>query len=97
MSRMRDEEVVPEMTLVAPAWLTTRGGQMLAGKDGRSCTVHFAGQLQYILVPIPAKGRHACRITETINGRRLESGKTYATIEEAFTGGLEDLREKLGW
>jgi hypothetical protein len=85
------------MTLTPPSWLTQRGGELHCGNDGRSCSVHFAGQLQYVLVPIPAKGQHACRITETINGRRLESGKTYPTVEQAFQGGLEDLRAKLGW
>jgi hypothetical protein len=85
------------MALTAPAWLTQHGGELHLSKDGRSCSVYFAGQLQYVLVLLPAKGQHACRITETISGRRLESGKTYATAEQAFQGGLEDLREKLGW
>lgn len=85
------------MALTVPSWLTQHGGELHEGHDGRSCTVYFAGQLQYVLVPIPAKGGHACRITETVSGRRLESGKTYATAEQAFQGGLEDLREKLGW
>lgn len=85
------------MALSTPSWLTQRGGQLLPGKDGRSCSVYFADQLQYVLIPIPAKGQHACRVSETINGRRLESGKTYPTVEQAFAGGLEDLREKLGW
>ncbi len=85
------------MALTAPKWLTQHGGELHPGKDGRTCSVHFAGQLQYVLVPIPAKGQHACRITETINGKRIESGKTYATADQAYQGGLEDLRAKLGW
>jgi hypothetical protein len=85
------------MPLTTPPWLAQRGGELRLGKDGRSASVYFAGQLQYVLLPVPAKGQHACRITETINGRRLESGKTYPTAEQALQGGLDDLREKLGW
>jgi hypothetical protein len=85
------------MILTAPSWLTQRGGELHLGKDGQSCTVYFAGQLQYVLVPLPALGQFTCRVTETINGRRLESGKPYPTVEAAYHGGLEDLRAKLGW
>lgn len=65
--------------------------------DGRSCSIYFAGQMQYVLRPVPAKGQHACRISTTINGQRLDGEKFYPTVESAFQGGLEQLREKLGW
>ena len=80
-----------------PDWLAQHDGKLEVGRDGLSCSVYFAGQLQYVLIPVPAKGRYACRISETVNGRRRESEKTYATIEEAYRGGLEDLRGYLGW
>lgn len=83
--------------MTTPHWLTQRSGELRLATDGHSASVYFAGQLQYVLLPIPAKGQHACRVTETINGRRLESQKTYATSEQALQGGLDDLREKLGW
>jgi hypothetical protein len=46
---------------------------------------------------VPAKGKHACRISETINGRRIESGSVYDTALAALNGGLKDLRDHLGW
>jgi hypothetical protein len=81
----------------APDWLTKRGGELRGSKDGHSCTVYFAGQPQYLLEPVPAAGRFACRVTQTINGRRLEGKETFKTREEALQGGLEDLRNALGW
>jgi hypothetical protein len=80
-----------------PDWLQQRGGELRFGKDGRSASVYFAGALQYVLVPVPAKGAYACRVSETINGKRIDTGKTYKTLEEAFQGGLADLRAYLGW
>lgn len=84
-------------TLATPDWLAQRGGELRLGKDGQSASVYFAGQLQYVLVPIPAKGKHACRITETVNGRRLDHDGVWETVPAAFEGGLNVLREKLGW
>lgn len=85
------------MAVSTPSWLTQRAGELRLSKDGRSCSVYFAGQLQYLLLPVPAKGKYTCRITETVNGRRLDEGRVYTTAEEALQGGLEELREKLGW
>jgi hypothetical protein len=80
-----------------PDWLTQRGGELRLSKDTHSGSVYFAGQLQYVLIPIPAKGQFGCRISETINGRRLDGDATFATSDEALRGGLEQLRDKLGW
>lgn len=85
------------MAVSAPDWLSQRGGELRVARDGRSCSVYFAGQLQYVLIPVPTKGQHSCRITETINGRRLDSPRTFATVDQAMQGGLEDLRAALGW
>jgi hypothetical protein len=85
------------MALTTPTWLAQRGGDLRLSKDGHSASVYLSGQPQYLLVPVPALGRHACRVTETVNARRLESAKTYATAEQALQGGLDDLRERLGW
>ena len=48
-------------------------------------------------MPIPAGGKHACRVSQTVNGRRLDVGATFPTTEDAVRGGLEDLRKTLGW
>jgi hypothetical protein len=46
---------------------------------------------------VPVKGQYGCRITQTINGRRLDGGATYPSVEAALPGGLEELRKALGW
>ena len=85
------------MAVTTPDWLKQREGDLQVSKDGRSGSVYFAGQLQYVLMPMPTKGKFACRISETINGRRLDGEAIYPTNEEALHGGLEVLRAKLGW
>ncbi|MFO0929226.1 MAG: hypothetical protein U0736_19750 [Gemmataceae bacterium] len=80
-----------------PDWLAQHGGELRFGREAASCSVYFAGQLQYVLLPVPARGKYACHVSETVNGRRLESDKTYPTLIDAYRGGLDDLREKLGW
>jgi hypothetical protein len=42
-------------------------------------------------------GKFGCSVTQTVNGKRLDSGASYATLEDALRGGLEDLRKALGW
>ena len=49
------------------------------------------------MVPVPARGKFACRITQTINGRRLDDDSTFPTAEDAVRGGLARLRQTLGW
>jgi len=78
-------------------WLKARGADLRASKDGHTWTVYFAGQPQYLLEPLPAEGKFICRVTQTVNGKRLEGKGTYATREDALNGGLADLRNALGW
>ncbi len=85
------------MAVNVPDWLTQRGGTLVASKDGQSWSVYFDGRLQYVLLPTPSKGTYSCRITQTINGQRLDNPTTYPTVEAAGTGGLEQLRAALGW
>ena len=85
------------MAVQTPDWLKQRGGELHGGADGHSWMVYFAGQPQYLLVPLPVKGKYGCRVAQTINGRRLEGSGTYATADEALGGGLDDLRKALGW
>lgn len=85
------------MAVDVPSWLTQRGGELRASRDGHSWMVYFAGQPQYVVMPVPAAGKFACRVSQTINGRRLDGGTTYPSAEDAVRGGLEDLRKALGW
>jgi len=85
------------MTVTTPDWLTRRGVHLQASKDGQSWLVYLGQEPQYLLMAVPAKGQHACRITQTINGRRLDGGATYPSVEAALNGGLDELRKALGW
>lgn len=85
------------MTMTTPDWLTRRGVHLQASKDSLSWLVYLGKEPQYLLLPVPVKGQYGCRITQTINGRRLDSGATYASVEAALQGGLEELRKALGW
>jgi hypothetical protein len=85
------------MAVTTPDWLTRHAGELHLGKEGGSASVYFSGQLQYLLLPTPTQGKFGCRVTQTINGKRLETPTAYASAEEALRGGLEDLRKALGW
>jgi hypothetical protein len=85
------------MAVPTPDWLTRHDGELRIGKGEHSASVYFAGQLQYVLIPVPTQGKFSCRVAQTINGKRLENPTIYATVEEALRGGLEDLRKALGW
>jgi hypothetical protein len=85
------------MAVTTPEWLARRGGQLRPGADGRTWAVYFAGEPQYLLAAVPAGGKFSCRITQTINGRRLDGGKVYPSLDDSVTGGLDELRQVLGW
>jgi hypothetical protein len=85
------------MTVSAPDWLTKHGGELRASQDGRSWMVYFADQMQFVIVPTPAGGKHACKVTQTNNGVRFDAGATFPSLEDAARGGLEDLRKAMGW
>jgi hypothetical protein len=85
------------MAVQTPEWLTKHNGSLEAGPDGRSWVVVFDQQPQYVLRPLPAAAKYGCQVMQSINGRRLESGGTYPSLDEAIQGGLEDLRKALGW
>ena len=85
------------MTVTTPDWLTRRGVHLQASKDGHSWLVYLGKEPQYLLMAVPVKGQYGCRITQTINGRRLDSGATYPSVEAALNGGLDELRKALGW
>lgn len=85
------------MPVTTPDWLTRHDGELRASADGRSWLVYLGGEPQYLLLAVPAGGKFACRVSQTVNGRRFDRGSTFPTLEDAARGGLEDLREALGW
>lgn len=90
--------MTPTVPLVVPEWLTIRSGSLKPGVRPETQFVMLGAQPLYRLDLRPAGGRNTCAITYTVNGKRLDDETTtYATAHEAFAGGLEQLRVKLGW
>jgi hypothetical protein len=85
------------MTVTTPDWLSQRGVRLQASKDGQSWLIYLGQEPQYLLLAVPVKGQFGCRITQTINGRRLDGGATYSSVEAALNGGLDEWRKALGW
>jgi hypothetical protein len=85
------------MPVTAPEWLKAHGGDLKPSKDGHTWMVFFFNQPQYLLEPLPAAGKFSCRVSQTVNGKRLEGKGVYTGRDEAVQGGLEDLRNVLGW
>jgi hypothetical protein len=88
---------VPGAAVTDPGWLKQHGGRLSPSKDGRSWLVYLGDEPQYLLMPTPVKGKFGCRISQTISSRRLDGDVVYPSIEDAVRGGLDDLREELGW
>ena len=80
-----------------PEWLKRRDGVLKPGIRDSVVLVVLGGQPQYRLESRPAVGKYACEVSQTANGKRLDDGTTYATADAALSGGLEQLRGKLGW
>jgi hypothetical protein len=80
-----------------PNWLKLRDGSLKPGLGEHVVFVMLGGQAQYRLDARPAEGKYACAVTQTVNGRRLDDATTYPTLDAALAGGLEQLRNKLGW
>jgi hypothetical protein len=80
-----------------PDWLAQRDGSIRPSADGHSWLVYLGKEPQYLLLAVPAEGKVACRISQTVNGRRLDGPTTYKDEPSALAGGLEELRQKLGW
>jgi hypothetical protein len=85
------------MTVPTPDWLTRRGAALRRVHDGRTWLVLINGGPEYKLTPLPAGGRSSCSIVQAVNSKRLDKPATYPTAEEAVQGGLEQLRQILGW
>src|SRR5205823_5840772 len=91
-SRSRSD---PAMTV--PDWLARRDGSLKPGLGGRTRCGLGGGAPQYRLDALPAAGKCACAVTQTVNGRRLDDATTYPSADAALAGGLEQLRARLGW
>jgi hypothetical protein len=85
------------VAISAPEWLKKHGGDVRLSNDQRYWVVYVAGGPQYLIRPIPAAGKHAVEVEQSVNGKRLEGKETYPSEESAIQGGLEDLRKALGW
>lgn len=84
--------------LPVPDWLTLRAGSLKPGVRPETHFVLVGGQPLYKLEVRPAVGKFTCAISSTVNGKRLDDGTTtYPNAQEAFAGGLDQLRVKLGW
>jgi len=83
-------------SMTTPDWLTQHDGSLKLGSDGKTYVL-LAGQPYYSLIEVPVAGKFGCAIRQTINGRRLDSQRTFATKHDAINGGLDDLRKALGW
>ena len=83
--------------MTAPDWLTQRGGAFKQGSDGKTWFVLLDGKPSYSLVAVPAEGKFACTLRQTINGARIDSPGTHATQDEALAAALSALRKTLGW
>jgi hypothetical protein len=80
-----------------PDWLQNREGSLKAGVRDYVVLVMLGGQPDYRLEARPAAGAYSCFVTQTINNKRLDGGKVYPSLDAALTGGLDELRDRLGW
>jgi hypothetical protein len=84
--------------ITVPDWLAIRAGTLQTGIRPENLFVLIGGQPLYNLEVRPAEGRFACAVMNSANGQRLDKAdRIYASVDEALAGGLEQLRERLGW
>lgn len=83
--------------MTAPDWLTSRNGGLTPGLKPSTLVVLLNGRPQYRLDALPAKGKYTCAVFQGNNGKRLDGGQEYPSLDAALTGGLEELRNRLGW
>ena len=82
----------------APEWLTRRDGSLAPGLRDYITVVCLSGQPQYRLEVRPAGGTFTAFVTQMNNGKRLDAASaTYPDPATALAGGLDQLREQLGW
>ena len=86
------------LALAVPDWLKLHDGSLKPGVCPETSFVMVGGQPLYKLEVRPTTGLFACAVTHTVNGKRLDDAKTtYPSAAAAVSGGLEQLRNALGW
>ena len=84
--------------MTVPDWLQTRGGALKPGVRPETTFVMVEGNPLYKLEVRPAGGTFACAVSDTASGKRLDDPKAaYADAPAALAGGLDQLRNALGW
>lgn len=84
--------------MTVPDWLQTRGGALKPGVRPETTFVMLNGDPLYKLEVRPAAGKFACAVSDTVSGKRHDDPKaTYADAPAALAGGLDQLRNALGW
>jgi hypothetical protein len=84
--------------MTVPDWLQLRGGALKPGVFPEVTFVILENKPMYKLEVRPAAGKYACAVVHTVNGKRLDDpAATYPTGPEALAGGLNRLRDTLGW
>jgi len=78
-------------------WLTIRDAEIRPSANGQSWLVYQGGKFLYVIAAIPADGKFSNKIMVSFNGHQIQKGQIYETAQEALEGGLEELREYLGW
>lgn len=82
----------------APDWLAKRDGGLSPGVRDFTLFVTVSKKPLYRLEARPAKGQFECLVTQTVNGKLIDdAGAVYPSADAAFAGGLERLRQNLGW
>jgi hypothetical protein len=85
------------MPVTTPDWLTRHDGSLRPNPDGHTWSVVIGGEPLYRLTPDPVKGKFACQVTLTNNGKLLAEAGPYPSRDEAVQAALESLRQVLGW
>lgn len=84
--------------LTTPDWLKLRDGSLKPGVRAETVLVLVGNQPLYKLEVRPAAGQFTCAVASAVNGRRLDDpAATYPTAAAALAGGLDQLRNALGW
>jgi hypothetical protein len=84
--------------MTVPDWLKARGGALKPGVRPETTFVMLEGHPLYKLEVRPAAGTFTCAVSSTVNGHRHDDPKlTYPDPDAALGGGLEQLRNALGW
>ena len=86
------------MPVPAPDWLTKRDGGLSPGVRDHTLFVTVSKKPLYRLEARPAKGQYECLVTQTVNGKLIDDASAvYPSADAAFAGGLERLKQRLGW